>query len=303
MGASACAAAAGAAPSTPFKPAPRYWQGNMCGTRVPDLPAVPGGAADPSLVLSWFIDRYSAADRLKIYAAWKAKHLTHVLVSWPDAQQFGHTPQQFRDTCVELVKQGFYPCAFLSAKPIASNDIRSVEGTIANILLVLPLLVGIVPDFCIGWELSLWLSPTDVQTITDAIAPVCLKQVGTRVYVHFQERYMSFPQPDCDNASYWQANVGKLTGVVLQRKLGSSDADFLDWLNDCLERAAGNDGMPAEIIDGHGVDLVALELNAQDQFNGTADEAEGTRLGKLAINAPARNGPAGVTAVMGFGNG
>ena len=46
------------------RPAPppvdlRAWKGNICGVHVPGLPAVPGGAADASLVLSWFYDRYS----------------------------------------------------------------------------------------------------------------------------------------------------------------------------------------------------------------------------------------------------
>jgi hypothetical protein len=274
----------------------------MCGIRLDGLETIPG-VPDPTLVLSWFYDRYNEGDRKLIRDAWKAKGLTHTLLSWPDAQAVGHSPQQFRQFCTELIRDGFYPAVMLSAKPTSSADIRTTQGTIDNIMLVLPTLVGVVPIFSIGWELSLWNSPTSLQQITDAIAPICLQQPGTRVYVHFQERYMSWQQPGTNIDSYWNANVGKLTGVLLQRKLGSTDGEFLDWLNDVLERAAGNDGMPAVIIDGHGVDVVALELDAQDQFNGTATEAEGVRLGKLAINAPPRNGPAGLTSVMGAGNG
>ena len=72
-------------PVNPFKPAPRFWKGNMCGVHVVGLPPVDGGASDSSLVLSWFYDRYQPASRTRIRAAWKAKGYTHVLLSWPDA--------------------------------------------------------------------------------------------------------------------------------------------------------------------------------------------------------------------------
>jgi hypothetical protein len=48
-----------------------------------------------------------------------------------------------------------------------------------------------------------------------------------------------------------------------------------------------------------GFDFVALELTAMPQFNGTCSEAEGNRIGRLAINAPAVNG----VSVSGSGNG
>ncbi len=56
-----------------FMPAPRVWAGNFCGVRVPGLPPVPGGAADPSLVLSFFYDRYGPDDQARIRQAWKGE--------------------------------------------------------------------------------------------------------------------------------------------------------------------------------------------------------------------------------------
>lgn len=285
----------------PFSPAPRDWAGNMCGVRIPGLPPVPGGADDPSLVLSWFYDRYDAVARQVIREVWKRRGFLDVLVSWPDSQQFGKTPKQFQAMCLELIANGFRPCPFLSAKPTSSDDIRDVQGTLANMRLVIPLLLKIVPRVCIGWELSLWLSPEDVQFLIDAIAAEFIAY-GCKVYVHFQEGYMSF-QVSGDNAVFWNANIGKLTGVLYQKKLAQTDAEFLDSVNDCLERCAGNDGMPATIIDGHGVDFIGLELSAQWQFNGDMTEAQGDALGRLAINAPHRTGPAGEVMVMGSGNG
>lgn len=284
--------------------APRVYCGNMCGVRVAGAPQVAGGADDPSLILSWFIDRYDDEWQMRIKQDWFEKSLVDVLVSWPDSQAIGQTPLQFVATCADLCNEGWYPCVFLCAKPDSSADIRTPAETLANIMLVLPLLIaaGVAPRVCIGWELSLWLTPTDVQMLIDAIAPLCTP-TGIKVYVHFQERYMSFPQPGGSNADFWNLQVGKLTGVLLQKPLAYNDADYLDWLHDCLDRAAGNDNMPAVLIDGHGVDLIALELNAQDQFNGTATEADGNRLGQLALNAPAVSGPAGTVKILGSGNG
>lgn len=290
-------------PMPSFVPASRTWKGNMCGLRVPGLPAVPGGAADSSLFLSWFYHRYTPADRTLIRIAMLRHGYTHWLLSWPDAQDAGLTPVQFQALCAELVTSGFAPCVMLSAKPTSSANMRDIHGTLANIMLVLPSLVGLVPVFCIGWELSLWLSPTDVQFLIDQCAPVWLAQPGTLGYIHLQERYMSDPQPDHDNASFWNLQVGKLTGILAQKMISQTDAQFLDWINDCLIRMAGGFNMPKDSGFGHPFDFVMLEISAMTQFNGMCSEAEGNRLGQLAINAPAVTGPAGTVRVMGSGNG
>lgn len=225
-----------------FRPAPRFWKANMCGVHVDDLPAIPGGAHDTTLVLSWFIDRYSASNRQRIYAAWKAADLTHVLVSWPDSQDFGQSPEQFRDTCNELIANGFYPCPMMCAKPTSSDGVMSVEETLANIMLALPLLVGIIPLCCVGWELSLFLSPSDVQFLIDAMAPLVTPS-GCRLYVHLQEGYGSYQQDGGTFASFWNINVGKLTGILRQKKLSQDKNQY--WYDsggicDVLTRFAGN---------------------------------------------------------------
>jgi hypothetical protein len=277
--------------STPFNPAPRFWQANMCGVRIPGLPPVPGGAADPSLLLSWFYDRYDIGWRAAIRGQWQAKDYTHVLLSWPDSHAEGATPESFLATCQELIADGFYPCVMLTSK-----DFDSAYDTpvlVQHLTPVLSALVGTVPMFCIGWELSLWRTPTQVQDMIDALSPMCMAQAGTLVYVHFQEGYPSFQQPGGVVADFWNPNVGKLTGLLYQKRLSQDDAAFLDSINDCLERFAGGWGMAP------GFDFVALELTAMPQFNGTCSEAEGNRIGRLAINAPAVNG----VSVSGSGNG
>jgi hypothetical protein len=286
-------------PVPPFTPAPRLWKGNMCGVRVPGLLPVSGGANDWSLVLSWFYDRYSPIDRRRIRAAWKFKELTHVLLSWPDSRAYGMSPQDFQNTCVELIADGFFVCPMLYSK---DTDPRDFNGIMHNINPVLPFLVGVVPLVCIGWELSLQLTPTTVQQLIDEIAPQ-FRLAGTRVYVHFQEGYMAFQQPGMFIADFWKANVGKLTGVLAQKRLVNDKTTFRDWINDCLLRMAGGFNMPTDSGFGHPFDFVMLEITAQPQFNGGMSEADGNAWGQWAIDSPAVTGPAGTVKVMGSGNG
>jgi len=305
MSASAITAATGQhtlAP-LPFAPAPRFWKANMCGVRVPGVEPVAGGAADDSLVLSWFYGRYGVESRLKIRQAWKAKGYTHVLLSWPDSRAFGQSPLEFQATCDELIADGFYPCVMLSSKDVDPAD---VSGILANAVPVLPLLVGRVPMFCVGWELSLWLSPTQVQQLIDAWAPQVLRQSGTRLYVHFQEGYSSFQQPDQFFADFWNLNVGKLTGVLHQKILSQTKEQYRTdsgGLVDVLERFAGGFGVSPDSGFGHPFDLVALEITAMQQFNGLCSERLGDMLGRWAIDTPAVMGPLGPVSVMGSGNG
>ncbi len=289
--------------AVPFEPAPRAWRGQMCGVHVAGLPAVPGGAADATLVLSWFYDRYAPEDRAKIRTAWNARHYTHVLLSWPDSRSFGQSPAQFLATCQELITDGFFPCPMLCSKDFDPHN--NVPGILANINQVLPLLVGIVPLACIGWELSLWLTPTEVQLLIDAIAPQ-LTPAGTRVYVHFQEGYAAYQQPGTFFADFWNIQVGKLTGVLHQKKLAQTKDEYRGGsggLTDILIRFAGNDSIVADSGFGHPFDLVACEITASPQFNGTMSEADGDALGQWAIETPGQSGPAGTVTVLGSCNG
>ena len=280
----------------PFRNAPRYWRGNMCGVRVSGLPPVDGGAADPSLVLSWFIDRYILTDRLRIYTAWRTRGYTHALLSWPDSRAVGQPPAYFLSTCLELIADGFYPCVMLTSKAYDPPDVASI---LDGLRLVLPLLVGVVPLFCVGWELSLWLSPMQVQQLIDALPPQWLAQSGTLGYVHFQEGYFAYQLPGLTTADFWKANVGKLTGVLHQRDLSWDQPMYQARITDCLQRFAGGFNFPADSGFGHPFDFVALEITAQPQFNGQMTEADGDAWGQVALTTPA----IGDVRVQGSGNG
>jgi hypothetical protein len=268
----------------------------MCGVRVAGLPPVDGGAADSSLVLSWFYDRYDATARAQIRTAWKQRSYTHVLLSWPDSRAFGQSPSQFAAMCRELIANGFYPCVMLCSK---DHDPPDVIGIFSNIAPVLPLLVGLVPMFCVGWELSLWLSPFDVQSLIAGLSYQWLKQPGTLGYVHFQQGYFAYQLPGLTTADFWKANVGKLTGVLHQRDLSWDQPMYQARITDCLQRFAGGFNFPTDSGFGHPFDFVALEITAQSQFEGQMTEADGDHWGQVAITTP----PSGNVRVMGSGNG
>lgn len=283
----------------PFQPAPREYAGNMCGVRVPGLVSVPGGAADPSLVLSWFYDRYNASERARIRAAWQARGYLDVLLSWPDSRGVGQSPAQFAATCRELIAAGFRPCVMLASKDYDPHD--DGAGILANIAPVLPVLVGLVPRVCVGWELSLWMSPATCQALIDALAPTFLAY-GAKVYVHFQSGYFAFQPEGQVTAYFWQQNVGKLTGILRQRDPGEDGGDMGEYqarVKDCLDRFAGGFGFPVDSGFGHPFDDIELEITAMDQFNGDCSEADGDAWGRAALATP----PSGAVRVMGSGNG
>lgn len=285
-----------------FTPVPRTYAGNMCGVRVEGLAPVAGGARDPSLVLSWFYDRYGAADRAKIRAAWRPDRYPDVLLSWPDSRFVGASPQSFADTCRELIANGFRPAVMLCSKVYDPSDFPSL---LANIQPVVAPLSGLVGRIGIGWELSIWLTPTVVQQLIDALAPQFVSY-GAKVYVHFQEGYSSFQQPGQVFASFWNGNVGKLTGLFKQKILAQSPTQY--WYDsggiwDVLTRFAGNYGVSPDSGFGHPFDDIELEITATDQFNGNVSEETGNWWGQRALTCPAASGPAGAVTVMGSGNG
>lgn len=287
----------------PFKAAPRFWKGNFCGVRIPGAPSVDGGSNDPSLILSWFYDRYSKEWRDIIRANWKAKGHIHIVTSWPDSRSFGWSPEEFINFQLELMNDGFFPCVFLSSKDLDPHDpVEIMQG----LEVILPKLKRIgIPMICIGWELSLWLQPVEVQMLIDAISPI-FTSIGTRVYVHFQAGYFAFEKdaPGATTADFWNIQTGKLTGCLYQRVLEWDKVEFKDRIVDCLQRFSGGYNFVDDSGFGHPFDLVAMEITAMNAFNDNMGEIEQNSWGQAAINAPHCFGPNGAEAYdMGSGNG
>lgn len=287
--------------STPvFQPAPREYNGNMCGIRVPGLPPVPGGYA-PDLFLSWFLDRYSPADRERIYAAYRYDDL---LLSWPDSRGFGHTAVQFGDLCREVIAHGKRPAVMLASKVYDPQD--DAAGIIRNIEPVIPCLVNVVPRVGIAWEANSFMSGAVLRTVIDAIAPQFVGY-GCKVYVHFTPGVAAWQLPGQTTADFWNAHVGQLTGLFHQRIPHTTPAQYQTMLSGCLDdvlvRFAGQDGFSPDSGFGHPWDLIALEITASEQSAEGMSEAEGNRWGDIALQTPPRVGPLGPVRVMGSGNG
>lgn len=296
--------------------APREYVGNMCGIRVPDLPLIPG-CTDASLVMTWLLPFYVRYDEAngtncvdRIIAAYRLKYIDFLL-DWAFARSYEFTPAEFVSMCVRLSNHGCRPVPMLCSKDFDPHN--DVPGILANIRpLVQPMIdSGVVSRVGYGFELNAWLtvdaSQNQVQDLIDAISPL-LNPSGIRCYIHFLPRTFSWQQPDAaptrtrPAAWFWNLQVGKAAGLFAQTDETADMPETRDWVNDCLERCAGNDGMPTELIDGHGVDFIGLEITASRQFAGMS-EADGDAYGRYVLETPPRTGPAGIARVMGSGNG
>jgi hypothetical protein len=293
----------------PFKrPAgefPRFWQANMCGITIEGLPPRPEAGRVPGLFLSWLYHLYDDATRAYCREVYLADY-THWLLSWPDARDAGLSPGQFAALCREIEDAGGRVCVMLSAKPTSSGAVVSIGETLADILRVLPaLLEAGVLGYCVGWELSLWMTPDDLQWLIDALVAWIVP--AGRLYVHLQEGYGSFQQPGTFFVNFWAKNVGKLTGILRQEIMAQSPNERRygsGGVVDVLLRFCGYFGMPTDSGFGHPFDDVELEISANNRFNGVWDEATSDAYGQWAIDTPPQTGPTGVTVgVMGSGNG
>lgn len=286
----------------PFEPAPREYHGQMCGIRVAGLPSITGNP-DPTLVMTWLLPFYSRDVQTRIVEQYVGQGYVDFLLDWAYARSVGYSVAAFVDLCVWLRGKGCRPVPMLCSKDYDPH--HDVPGILANITpLVQPLIDShAVSRVGVGFELGIdnWLTAKEVQDLIDGVTAM-LNPSGIRCYAHFQPGYPSFQQHG-DTAVFWQENVGKLAGLFAQTKPESDIPATCDWVNDCLERCAGNDGWPTVLIDGHGVDFIALEVTASRQFAGTMTEAQGNAYARAVVNVPPRTGPAGTAKVMGSGNG
>jgi hypothetical protein len=286
----------------PFVPAPREYHGQMCGIHVAGLSPI-AGVADPTLVLSWLLPAYNSTDQAAIVQAYRAKGYVDFLLDWAYARSVGYDVPRFVALCIWLRAQGCRPVPMLCSKDFDPHN--NLAGLLANIT---PLLSPMIESHAVsrvgvGFELGIngWLTALEVQHLIDAVTAM-LNPSGIRCYVHFQPGYPSFQQSGT-TGDFWHLNVGKLAGLFAQSRPEDTMSATRDWFNDVLERCAGNDNWPAVVMDGHGVDCIALELTASRQFAGTMTEAQGDDFALYIWETPPRTGPAGTARILGSGNG
>jgi hypothetical protein len=290
---------ADAVSARPWTPCPRTYSGNMCGIYLDGLPPVPGGASNPALVLSWFLDRFGDANQTRILDAYRERTLTDVLVSWPDSRSIGKSPQQFGDWCSSLYQRGFEPCVMLASKVY---DTPTLSGLIAAVAPVLPFLTRRVGRFGVAWEANLWISPEVLQQFIDWLSPQ-ITPWGGKLYPHFSAGVASW-QPDGNPfATFWNANIGKLTGLLWQADVSWDPGYLQAKAKDILDRFAGQFFCSPESGFGHPFDCIGLELQAERVFDNGESEAVQNLYGQAAIHTPPTMGPLGPVRVMGSGNG
>lgn len=279
----------------PARPNLRWFRGNMCGLRIPGLGAIPGGAADASLVMSWLIDRYTLAEQNTILAAHQAQGFTHFLLSWPDSRggPSGYSVAQYVALAQLVQTYGMYPVHFLGSKDYDAANFANY----ADLGPVLDALkgAGAIPIACAFWEGNLWIDPQPtIQAPIDFIS--ARLGAGTNLYVHFSEDTMAW-QPDGQFTSYfWNSNQGKLTGLLHQKRLTQGPALYQARLADVQGRFGGGFGFVADSGFGHPFDVVACEIAAMQEFGGLST-AEGDALGLVAI------GSIGAVPIQGYLNG
>ena len=282
--------------------APRVYRGQMCGIRLAGAPPVEGGAADSSLILSWFYGRYPADWRAKIRAAFLKSNYPDVLVSWTDDRAVGISPAGHVSLLTELCRDGLRPCEMLSSKVYCPQD--DAAGTLSVINEVLPRLVNAdcVSRYCVGFEMNLWNTYESLQAIIDGVKAQVVP--ARRLSVHFSPGYADWrpDRPGSTFADFWNPNVGKLSSLWHQADTKWSDADYQARLADVTSRFAGNFNVSPDSGFGHPFDCIALEITASQQFEGMS-EADGDRRAMVALSTPPQSGPAGNVIIMGSGNG
>lgn len=267
--------------SKPFQVMNPIWKGNDCGIHLDYLPKIDGGSSDQTLFVGWMYDRYPTDIRARIRVDY-AKQFTHIALSWIDAFDNGESPESFLLKCQEWDDVNVEVGVFLTAKE--SGFDHNVPALVEFATRFLNVAVGIIPAFVLAWEESLFLDTDEIWEACRLLSPIILKQQGTLFYLHEQEGYMGFPKPDQDQASFWWPLQGLVHGILLQRRLNTTDEDFAFWIQDCLARLNGGFNMPkSNGIDGRKLFGTGFELNYMDQFFNGATTDSGNRLGHIAI--------------------
>lgn len=286
--------------------APRNWRGDM-GVFMSNVPDVEVGG-HPDLVLSFMYPRYSV--RFPKFAAqirdfWRARHSMDVLLSWMDDAKFGLTKTQILQSRVELCRNGFRPCEWLSAKPPLSPQ----DDAIGTLTLVKPMLdlfltADCISRYCVGGELDLWNTFDSLQTMTNYIAPRVKKNKRT-LGVHFSTNRADWRpnHPGSTFAEYWNQQINKLDELWFQSHPTCNDTDLVNAIIPILDRFAGNFGVTPDRGDGLPFSCVAVETSLQAMFDGSCDQAECDRRGRITLSVPPSSGPAGLVSVMGSCNG
>jgi hypothetical protein len=284
----------------PAKPNLRWFRGDMCGVEIAGLPAVAGGATNASTVLSWFLDRYSAANQSLILQTHVNRGYTHFLLSWPDSRDGnGQSIAQFVATAQLVQSFRLYPVVFLYSKDFDGKDPSPTKN---DALIAAMQAANAIPIASVGWELDAFNTPgPPFQALIDHITGLLVP--ATNCYVHFNQNIPHWATPGKGGADFWALQVNKLTGILFQSAWADNCGQIQARLNDLQTRfGAGAAGWPTQSGFGHPFDVVGFEYAASLRFNGSMTEAQAQVIGQQVISSPSASGGPPVMAISGFGN-
>lgn len=269
----------------------RWWRGNLCGIRLPDLPSVAGGALDSSLVLSWFLDRYAFSDQDRIIRKTLEDGYDRITLSWPDSAAFGQSIAQYVDTSNRLIRAGllvdhhFFSKVYDGLNPDPATAYPVIDALLAADAISLG---------TVGWELNAFNDPgpTFQRLIDGVCGRIHAGNPAIPVYLHFLPHYASWQANTESPHDFWMRQVGKIQGLKYQADPGWDAGMIQARTNDVLVRLCPNGlwGTP-------GFDVVAWETTAQTQFNGEMAEDRGD------LQSYQQLCTLGPMPVMGYGNG
>ena len=194
----------------------RYWRGNAWGIEIDGLPRIPGGADGPAQrrVLTYLLDRYPSDWQDRIFEAHHARRYDRLVLSWPDSRSNGQSQRDYVDMAARVKAAGLYPVHFLTSKVY---DGRNPNPSQLDDVLGALLDADAITHACIGWELNFFWDPIPLQRAIDYLAPK-LVDAGVYVYVHFSSWYPAWQpdRPGGSGADFWNANKGKLRGLLYQ---------------------------------------------------------------------------------------
>lgn len=284
----------------------RWFRGDFCGIDVPGLPFVTDGSSEnPSLLLTPYIDRYSAANQNLAFTAYGQRGYTHWLLWWPNSRDaWTQSVAQFTATCQLIRSKGYWPVVSLYSKVYDGQnpDPTKNDALIASLNATL----GSQWVCCIGFELDEFFDAG--AALQAAIDHICPQTTAFNVYnyVHFSEGLTSWqgPTDPGGGGAWWTLQKGKLRGIFHQKNNGWDCPVWQSKLNDLQIRfGSGAAGWPSDSGFGGPFDIVACEYSASARFPNAISESTAQGMGQEAIATPGPGGSLPPLGVRGFLNG
>lgn len=281
----------------------RYFRCNFGCVTIPGLPWVPGmEAKNFDRLLTGFHGRYDPTWQAVIATTYMQRGYTHYLRWVQDEQNYpGYSIEKYVDECLALKSAGvtYIVHSFLSKDFAPHNpSVEYCRETFGPLIAALK--AANCLDLCIvGFELNLVSDGSLFDLIDYFTVEEGLNEAnGVPAYVHFISGYTWPGQGAPDRRQWWNAQIGKLTGLCYQCDPEWSYRDMQDRIGDTTNNS-GEGFVGTDSGFGHAFDMIPLEPELTKAFGdgATLDENDLDQCGYVLLCTP------GGIPCMGFGNG